>query len=104
MPFNRSLYPPDWEAISLRIKERAGWKCEFCGAVHGEAHPVTGSKVILTTAHLDHIPAHCEDDNLKALCQRCHLTYDGKHHAKNAAKTRRKKRIDGGQMEMIINE
>ena len=31
------------------------------------------------------------DDNLKALCQRCHLRYDAKHHAKNAAATRRAK-------------
>ncbi len=33
-------------------------------------------RIILTVAHLDHIPEHCEDDNLKALCQRCHNLYD----------------------------
>lgn len=45
--------------------------------------------VVLTIAHLDHVPENCSDDNLKALCQRCHLTYDALHHAKNAAVTRR---------------
>lgn len=31
---DRSLYPPDWDAISLAAKERAGWRCEWdgCGA------------------------------------------------------------------------
>lgn len=31
---------------------RAGGRCEWCQAVNYEPHPVTGSKVILTTAHL----------------------------------------------------
>lgn len=46
-------------------------------------------RIVLTVAHLDHTPENCADENLKALCQRCHLTYDAKHHAKNAAETRR---------------
>ena len=31
---DRSLYPPDWDAISLAAKERAGWRCQHpgCGA------------------------------------------------------------------------
>jgi len=32
--------------------------------------------VVLTVAHLDHTPEHCDDANLKAWCQRCHNTYD----------------------------
>lgn len=48
-------------------------------------------RIVLTVAHLDHTPENCADDNLKALCQRCHLVYDAKHHARNAAETRRKK-------------
>lgn len=81
---NRSRYPKDWSAISLRIRrDRAQWRCEQvnyagirCAAVHGEPHPDTGSKVVLTVAHLDHIPEHCDADNLMAMCQRCHNTYD----------------------------
>lgn len=97
-PENRARYPKDWKAISLRIRERSGWRCEGspgvypdCCAVHGEPHPVTGSKVVLTVAHLDHTPENCADENLMAMCQRCHLTYDADHHKGNAAKTRRAK-------------
>ena len=35
--------------------------------------------VVLTVAHLDHIPENCDDDNLKAMCQRCHNNYDISH-------------------------
>lgn len=45
--------------------------------------------VVLTVAHLDHQPENCADDNLLALCQRCHLSYDAGLHAANAARTRR---------------
>lgn len=97
-PCQRARYPKDWKAISLRIRERSGWVCEGspgfypgCRAAHAEPHPVTGSKVVLTVAHLDHEPENCADENLMAMCQRCHLTYDAKHHAKNAAATRRAK-------------
>jgi hypothetical protein len=56
--------------------------------VHGEPHPVTRSRVVLTTAHLDHTPENCHDSNLKAMCQRCHLSYDLDLHRANAAATR----------------
>ena len=36
--------------------------------------------IILTIAHLDHDPTHNDDDNLRALCQWCHLHYDQAHH------------------------
>lgn len=28
-------YPEDWPEIAERVKERAGWRCETCGARHG---------------------------------------------------------------------
>lgn len=46
------------------------------------------ARIVLTVAHLDHTPENCEDDNLKAMCQRCHLRYDRHQHAKNARATR----------------
>lgn len=47
--------------------------------------------IVLTIAHMDNPdPADCRPENLKALCQRCHLRHDGKLHAQNAYKTRRK--------------
>ena len=32
----RARYPKDWKAISTRIRERAGNKCEECGVPNGE--------------------------------------------------------------------
>lgn len=45
-------------------------------------------QIVLTIAHLDHTPEHCEPDNLRAYCQRCHLAYDREHHASERRKTR----------------
>lgn len=36
-------------------------------------------RIVLTVAHVDHTPENCADDNLKALCQRCHNRYDAAH-------------------------
>ncbi len=109
MPINpelKHLYPPDWKVISLRIRfERAAGKCERCQAPHGkwrraddpsrffdsleDAVLATGnvhddktpiSRVVLTTAHLNHNPADNREENLAALCQRCHLAHDLPHH------------------------
>jgi 5-methylcytosine-specific restriction endonuclease McrA len=73
----RDVYPKEWPLISLTIRALAGFRCEWCGAENGKPHPETGSKVVLTVAHLDHDPSHCADrNNLAALCQRCHNRYD----------------------------
>lgn len=82
-PSMKELYPPDWGKISRRIRfGRARGRCEWCGAAHGRPHPVTGSQVFLTTAHLDHNPANNSEGNLAALCQKCHNTYDApKRHS-----------------------
>lgn len=90
-PENKSRYPDNWKQIRVEILKRAKHCCEFCGAENYEPHPITGSKVILTIAHLDHIPENSNPGNLKALCQKCHLSYDKEHHAKNARITRDKK-------------
>ena len=94
-PENRARYPKDWRCIADAIRERAGQRCEGsphypdCRAQNGEPHPETGSRVVLTVAHLDHTPENCEPENLKAMCQRCHLTYDAKHHKRTAYETRK---------------
>jgi len=44
--------------------------------------------VVLTVAHLDHTPENCDEANLKAMCQRCHLAYDGPHHAQTRTAAR----------------
>ena len=58
---------------------RARNRCEWCGAENGKPHPVTGSNVILTTAHVfDYRPEAASLLNLAALCQRCHNGHDAK--------------------------
>lgn len=119
MPMDRSRYPDGWDKISRQIRfDRAGGKCEGspaypdCRAEHGKPHPITGSIVVLTTAHLgidkeDGSPGDKHDkmdvrpENLRAWCQRCHLTYDIKDHMANAAETRRKKKETQGQLQLI---
>lgn len=101
MPMQRALYPADWEQISASIRERAGNCCEWpgCGLANGAT--IQGKhgpySVVLTVAHLDHNPANCDPANLRAWCQPHHLRYDAQHHARNAAKTRRRKQMDAGQ-------
>jgi hypothetical protein len=59
-----------------------------CLAENGRPHPVTDSTVVLTVAHLNHTPEDCRDENLKAMCQRCHLAYDRSHHAETRSATK----------------
>ena len=97
----KPLYPSDWPVISLRIRAAAGWCCQgspqfpSCRAVNGEPHPVTGSRVVLTVAHLNHDVTENDDANLRALCQRCHNVHDQKHRQANASRTRRSRRALG---------
>lgn len=92
---NRDRYPADWTAIATAVKEAAGWACvgspafPDCRAKHGEPHPVTGSKVIVTVAHLDHCPENVDPSNLRAWCQRCHNTYDAPNRARGIKERRR---------------
>jgi hypothetical protein len=81
----------DWEEISRQIRiHRAGNRCEWCGAVNGEPHPVTGSRVVLTVAHvLNEAPMDCHPANLAALCQRCHLRHDAPRRAARRRAARR---------------
>jgi len=116
MPFHRERYPDDWEAISMAIRERSGRRCECegeCGLHRTHPGPRRCEErqarqalwargdVVLTVAHLNHDPQDCRPENLKAMCQRCHLRYDAPHHQKNAAATRRRKKIEQGQPELL---
>lgn len=96
-PENRARYPADWKQIVAQVRERSGDRCEGspafpdCRAANGQPHPETGSKVVLTTAHLNHRPEECGLENLRHWCQRCHLVYDAKHHAETAYATRKER-------------
>jgi hypothetical protein len=127
---NYSRYPADWKAISLRIRERDGQCCKWCGVPNGAIirrledgesyvyygqHAELGSdfrathpqgrqmvRIVLTVAHLNHDTTDNRDENLAALCNRCHLRHDAQHHAKNAAATRRQRKIEAGQQELSL--
>lgn len=72
-------YPKDWKLRSKFVRlYRAKNRCEWCGAENYQPHPVTGSKVILMTAHVyDMDKSNGGLLNLAALCQKCHTTFDG---------------------------
>jgi hypothetical protein len=103
---DKTKYPANWKQISEYIRfTRAQNKCEFCGVQNytigwrsadgtlsaADSPTRNGEKlikVILTTAHLDHDTTNNDHNNLRALCQRCHLRHDLELHKANAARTR----------------
>lgn len=101
-PENKHRYGNDWKEFSLMIRfERAKSQCECegecgrgthegrCPNTHGNPAYGTGSKVVLTVAHLTHEP-ECRDlDKVKAMCNGCHLHYDREHHASTRYKTKK---------------
>lgn len=90
-PENRARYPKDWKLRSRFVREvRARNRCEWCGAENHKPHPVTGSTVVLTTAHVyDDRPEAASLLNLAALCQKCHNGHDAE-----ARRQRRKERLE----------
>lgn len=66
-------YPPNWPEITNGVKCRAGWCCVRCGHPH---EPESG--YMLTVHHLDGDRSNNRWWNLPALCQRCHLRFQGK--------------------------
>lgn len=112
MPVDYRNYPKNWKTeIRPGILHRASHCCEICGRANREfivpsrccKEPLFDernrclnchkprARIVLTIAHLDHDVTNNRDDNLKALCQRCHLRHDAKLHAENARKTREAK-------------
>ena len=66
-------YPDDWEEIAHRVKMEVDYRCEECG------HPDSWEDgYALTIHHLDGDTSNNSRENLKALCQRCHLKRQGR--------------------------
>lgn len=127
MPVNINKYPKNWSTeIRPAVLARDNNRCAFCGVtnyavkVDGQVLYQGGSYadarewskkqttdlnvsvVVLTIAHLhDPDPKNCSMDNLAALCQKCHNQHDRPMRLKNAAETRRKKRIESGQLPLF---
>lgn len=111
---NRHRYPRNWREIRAAVLDRASQRCEWCGISNGvigrrrpdgsfdefngmeiEAAGLDGirlTRIVLTIAHLDHTPENCELENLRALCQRCHLEYDKPMHLANSRQTRARRK------------
>lgn len=73
------LDPVPWEDLRQDIAASATWWGEDGQVIglHPKPHQIGKPvRVVLTVAHLDHTPENCADDNLAALCQRCHNRYD----------------------------
>ncbi len=129
MPIDYAKYPKNFKTeIRPRILERAGHKCEWCGVPNYARvwrHPsedlpnvfttdieqaalwyqdtaASGSKICLTIAHIiDPDPMNCADDNLRALCNSCHLRHDAKMHAMNAIRNKNKELELAGQLRLF---
>lgn len=101
LPENKKRYPKDWKLRSRFIRfYRAKNRCEWCSCPNGEPHPITGSKVVLTVAHVfDESPENCSFFNLAALCQKCHNGHDAKGRL-----SRRRERLEiaSGQMRFAL--
>ena len=122
MPMDKARYPANWKEISLKIRKRARGRCECrgecglhskrCTARNYQPHPITQTRVVFTVAHIGatypdgrkgdkHDKHDVRDENLRAMCQRCHLIFDLKDHVRHAAETRRRKKIRAGQLELL---
>ena len=66
-------YPADWLAIATSVKDEAGWRCVRCDAPHSR----DGWR-ILTVHHLTGNKSDCRWWNCIPLCQRCHLSIQGR--------------------------
>ena len=91
----RQHYGPAWRAICRTRCEAAGWRCEWCGAANDQPPPKTSKRVVLTVAHLNHDPADNRPENLRALCQPCHLHHDAAQHRRSRAANLRARLMTG---------
>jgi hypothetical protein len=111
-PENKDRYPKNWSSeIVPRIRKRSGGRCECrgeCGKKHSGrcgwrngAIKESGAKIVLTVAHLDHQPEHCDDANLLHMCQGCHNRYDASTRRAGIQARARAKRASGDLFECV---
>jgi len=102
MPVDWEKYPANWKEIADRIKAEADYQCEMCGKqCRRPGEPFDTHRKTATVAHCNHEPMDCRPENLVCACAPCHLRYDAKHHAANAAQSRRQK-ADKGQKFLFL--
>jgi len=65
---NRNSYPPEWKAITTRLKAQANYTCQKCNR---KADRTKG--IQLAVHHIDGNTQNNRDTNLIVLCRKCHL-------------------------------
>ena len=68
-----------WRSVGGPWRDQAGRRARAAGV-----RPRT-IRVVLTVAHLNHVSGDDRDENLKCLCQWCHLNYDVSFHKQTRA-------------------
>lgn len=58
-------------------------------------------RVVISVAHRNHNPHDNRDENLAALCQRCHLSHDAPHHHQTATRRLARLRRARGQHDLF---
>ena len=61
-----NVYSDDWSSISKRLRKRASWKCEICGADYSQ------DRKNLHVHHRNENKRDNRDVNLQVLCRHCH--------------------------------
>lgn len=113
MPMDKDKYPAEWKDIALRIKNGCDWVCQFCGMqCRKPGEPFDTHRRTMSVHHMGvtrpdgspgdpHDKMDVRDENLVGLCSACHLRADLPIHIANAARTRYRKLVLAGQMELI---
>jgi hypothetical protein len=77
--------PGYWSDEKGRRQSGAGRFFRIAGQLHWV-------RIVLSVAHLNHVAGDDRDENLKALCQYCHLHFDAAHHKETRATRKDKSR------------
>jgi hypothetical protein len=122
--FRRFYRGKAWQLVRERIRARALNSCEACGVRNHTrvyrrggwwfddvAHHWRGPdgsftfpprglrrrfvRIVCTISHTNHTPGDDYDDNLRFLCQWCHLNHDRRMHLANSSNTRKTKKDAG---------
>ena len=72
-----NIYSSDWTQISDRYKEKVEWRCEECGIDLGER------RKFLQVHHINGLKNDNREENLRALCIRCHAEMPQHQHMKS---------------------
>ncbi|MDB2644944.1 hypothetical protein N9Y37_10870 [Luminiphilus sp.] len=59
-------YTDDWDDISIKLRERASWKCQDCSV------DLSKDRALLHAHHINGVKSDNRSENLQAVCVECH--------------------------------